>query len=64
MGREMADSFAFAQCQVTKVFKNVCLRAPVDSADRAQIDTMIGDFKAGYNLKDAFPESALYCMGS
>jgi hypothetical protein len=64
MGQELANSYAFAQCQVKKVFKNVCLRDPVDAADRSQIDTMINNFKAGYNLKDVFAESAVYCMGS
>ena len=28
MGQELANSQTFASCQVTKVFKNVCLRAP------------------------------------
>ncbi len=64
MGREMADSYAFAQCQVKKVFKNVCLRDPVDAADRTQIDTMITSFSTGYNLKNVFAESAVYCRGS
>lgn len=65
MGRELADSFAFAQCQVKKVFKNVCLRDPVDEFDRDQIDIMISNFKTGgYKLKDVFAESAVYCKGS
>jgi hypothetical protein len=64
MGREMADSYAFAQCQVKKVFKNVCLRDPVDAADRTQIDTMITSFSTVYNLKNVFAESAVYCKGS
>ena len=36
MGEELANSDAFAQCQVEKVFKTVCFRAPGDSADRAR----------------------------
>ena len=64
MGRELADSYAFAQCQVKKVFKNVCLRDPVDAADRTQIDNMITSFSTGYNLKNVFAESAVYCRGS
>lgn len=63
MGRELADSYAFAQCQVEKVFKAVCLRSPVDAADRTQIDTMINNFSTGYNLKNVFAESAVYCKG-
>jgi hypothetical protein len=64
MGQELANSTAFAQCQVEKVFRNVCLRSPVDGADRAQIDTMVGSFRSGgYRLKQVFAESAAYCKG-
>jgi len=63
MGRELADSYAFAQCQVKKVFKNVCLREPIDQADRDQINNMITSFSTGYNLKNIFAESAVYCRG-
>ena len=35
MGQELANSDAFAQCQVEKVFKTVCFRAPGNAADRA-----------------------------
>ncbi len=64
-GEELANSQAFAQCQVTKVFENVCLRPPQDSADRAQIDSMTTSFTTnGYNLRRTFAESAVYCMGN
>jgi hypothetical protein len=64
MGRELAYSDAFASCQVKKVFQNMCLRDPSDSNDRTQIDNMVSSFKAGgYNLKQVFAESAIYCMG-
>lgn len=64
MGQELANSDAFAQCQVEKVFENVCLRVPSDSLDRAQVNTMVGSFRSsGYNLKQVFAESAVYCMG-
>jgi len=64
MGQELAKSDAFATCQVQKVFKNVCLRSPVDAADRSQISTMVTSFKASsYSLKQVFAESAVYCMG-
>ena len=65
LGQELAATDAFAQCQVQKVFKNVCLRDPVDAADRAQVTSMAGTFKAGgYNLRQVFAESAVYCMGN
>ena len=31
LGQELAGTHAFAQCQVKKVFKAVCLRDPVDA---------------------------------
>ena len=64
MGQELAGSQAFAHCQVEKVFHAVCLRPPVDAADRSQIDTMQTSFiNNNYNLKQVFAESAVYCMG-
>ena len=65
MGTELAHSEAFAECQVEKVFRNVCLRSPADSLDRGQIDNMVTSFKSSnYNLKQVFAESAAYCMGN
>ncbi len=64
MGQELANSTAFARCQVEKVFRNVCLRSPVDGTDRGQIDSMVSTFRSGgYRLKQVFAESAAYCMG-
>ena len=68
LGEELANSSAFAQCHVEKVFRNVCLRAPVDSAtsvspDRAAVNAMVTSFRSGYRLKQAFAEAAAYCMG-
>jgi hypothetical protein len=64
MGEELSHSQAFAQCQVQKVFKNVCLRAPVDSTDRAQVDAMVANFAtSNYQLKQVFADAAVYCMG-
>ncbi len=64
MGIELANSEAFAQCQVNKVFKTVCLRDPGNTADRTQLSTMVTSFKASnYNLKNTFAETAVYCMG-
>ncbi len=65
MGMELAHSEAFAQCQVAKVFKNVCLRDPADAADRDQVAAMVASFEgAGYSLRQVFAESAVYCMGN
>ncbi len=59
MGEELAHSEAFAECQVQKVFKTVCFRAPT----RAQVLAITGGFKtSGYKLKRVFAESAVACM--
>ncbi len=64
MGWELANSDAFAQCQVEKVFENVCLHPVEDTADRDQISDMVDSFRANnYNLKQVYAESALYCKG-
>jgi len=64
MGEELANSDAFAECQVEKVFKVVCFRAPGNAADRAEVQNMTNRFKAnGYRLKQVFAEAAVHCMG-
>lgn len=63
MGEELANSDAFASCQVKKVFRAVCLREPEDAADRFQVTQMVNSFKAGYRMKQTFAEAAVYCMG-
>lgn len=65
MLQELAHSQAFASCQVEKVFKAVCLRDPQDQDDRDQLNSMEDTFVAGgYNIKNVFAESAVYCSGS
>ena len=65
LGSELANSAAFARCQVEKVFRAVCFREPNDSADRLQVNNMITSFiSSNYNLKQPFAESAVYCSGS
>ncbi len=65
MGQELAYSQAFAQCQVKKVFKTICLREPGDSADRAEVTSLVSSFaSSGYNLKQVFAETADYCKGN
>jgi hypothetical protein len=65
MGEELANSEAFAACQVKKAFRMVCLRDPVDSADRSQIETMTNNFQSGgFRMKPVFAEAAVYCRGS
>lgn len=64
MGEELANSQQFAQCQVTKVFENVCLRTPQDENDRALISTVTTQFSQnGYLMKPVFAATANYCKG-
>ena len=67
LGIELANTQAFAQCQVDKVFKAVCLRDPNDYAtDRTERDSnMIPDFiSSGYDMKQVFSDTAAWCKGS
>jgi hypothetical protein len=48
---------------VTRVFKDVCLRAPSSAADVNAVNGMITSFQSGYNLRQVFAASAAYCMG-
>jgi hypothetical protein len=64
LGQELANSTAFASCQVKKVFRAVCLRSPEDAADRAQAGQMVSSFtSSGYQMKQTFADAAVYCMG-
>jgi len=62
LGQELENSTAFATCQVTRVFKQVCLRAPASGADVTAVNTMITSFQSGYSLRQVFAQSAAYCM--
>lgn len=65
LGQELANSEAFAQCQVKKVFKNVCLRDAESAADLNQINLTTNSFKQNsYQLKRVFAELGNYCMGN
>jgi hypothetical protein len=63
LGEELASSDAFASCQVEKVFKAICFRAPGNTADRTEVSRITGLFKNGYRLKQVFAETAAYCKG-
>jgi len=63
LGQELAHSDAFAQCQVEKVFRNVCLRAPADDVDRTEIQAIVSSFESDGDLKQVFARSAAYCRG-
>ncbi|HEU4653911.1 MAG TPA: hypothetical protein VFS47_07985 [Steroidobacteraceae bacterium] len=65
LGQELAHSRAFAQCQVEKVFRNVCFRSP-NTADQTAVKDMTDEFigSSNGNMKRVFAETAAYCAGN
>ena len=64
LGQELAHTEAFAQCQVKKAFRTVCLREPQSLSDVNALHSITDSFKAGgYRMKQVFADTALYCMG-
>lgn len=64
LGQELGNSQAFAACQVKKVFRAVCLRAPEDATDRSKVNEIITTFRGtGYRMKQVFADTAVHCMG-
>jgi len=64
VGMEIAHSKAFAQCQVQKVFQQVCFRAPSSAQDHTEVARITTVFEtSNYNLKRVFAEVANNCKG-
>ena len=63
LGQELANTEAFAACQVRKAFQTVCLREPA-AAEQNQFNTIVSNFKSGYNMKNVFAEVAAHCVSS
>jgi len=65
LGVELANSKAFAQCQVDKTFKAVCLRdANVFQVDRDARDAFVTSFRGnGFKMRGVFTDVAAYCKG-
>ena len=60
LGQELANSTAFAQCQVEKVFKTVCFRSPSDS----ELNDVTAAFRSNNgSMKRVFAEAASRCAG-
>ncbi|WP_455375124.1 hypothetical protein [Kaarinaea lacus] len=72
LGMEIANTHAFAQCQVEKVYKQVCLQDPVGDGNsvttgghEAELATITTNFRnGGYILKQVFADVATLCMGN
>ena len=66
LGMELANSQAFAQCQVDKVFESVCFRDPNDlSGDIVERNNIVDSFIAGgFKMQQVFGDVAAWCKGS
>jgi hypothetical protein len=70
LGQELESSAAFNTCQVTRVFKTVCYRAPATAnnqgtSDANEINTLVQTFQtSNYSLRQVFAQAAAYCMGN
>ncbi len=62
LGMELANSGAFANCQVKKVFRSVCFRDP----SVAELNSFSSTFKGAdnYNMKMLFARTADQCKGN
>ncbi len=64
LGRELARTRKFSECQVKKVFEKVCHRAPNGTADSQAVASIADAFEANNrSMKRVFAETAVYCMG-
>lgn len=58
LGQELADTNAFARCQVIKVYRHVCFNDPDDST----LSTMVSNFTgSNYNMLRVFSDAAIKC---
>src|SRR5487761_1809369 len=64
LGNELENTTAFANCQVVKVFRQVCLRSPRSLADQNTVATIQASFQSGYKLKQVFQQTAASCAGT
>ena len=61
LGYELANTEAFARCQVLQVYRHTCLNDPSDTA----MSQIVGDFKANnYNMLTVFSDAAASCSGN
>lgn len=60
LGVELANTEAFAYCQVKKAFEKICLREP-KADDGSIVDGIVTSFKSGYDMKQVFIDVADHC---
>lgn len=66
LGMELADTDAFAACQIRKAFQPTCLRDPLPTEFSAFFDpnnasSLLTQFKSNGNMKNVFAELAAHC---
>ena len=58
LGKELANTNAFARCQVIKVYRQVCLKDPSEGT----LTSIVGDFTgSSYNMLKVFSDAAVDC---
>ncbi len=62
LGQELANSTAFAGCQVRKAYRTVCLNEPGQAEMVALRDVLTN--QTNYNMKQVFAEAAAQCAGN
>jgi len=61
LGQELANSEAFARCQVIKVYRQVCFNDPTETT----LGTIVTDFKnSNYNMLKVFSDAAINCSNN
>jgi len=60
LGWELANTDAFAQCQVKKAFRSVCVRDP-GPGDAQAVSGFVSGFNSSGNMKQVFAQVAAYC---
>jgi hypothetical protein len=65
LGVMLSRSRAFAECMSTRVYELVCLRSPVDEADKKEMRRLADVFQenANFNMKNLIAETAKSCIG-
>jgi len=63
MGEEVASSKAFGDCQVERVYLDICKHAPTD-ADSDAVNAIQDAFRVGFDMKDVFIKTAAMCAGN
>jgi hypothetical protein len=63
LGRELASSGAFAQCQAEKAYRKVCFRSPTSEAEHDRVEAIATAFENGGSLRRVFAQTAASCAG-